>query len=42
MGFRNCKTRESAEPASDSDYDVGLDRMNEQIFPLMRSAGLRD
>ncbi|NGP08319.1 LLM class flavin-dependent oxidoreductase [Rhodococcus sp. 14C212] len=24
------------------DYDEGLDRMNEQIFPLMRSAGLRD
>lgn len=23
------------------DYDEGLDRMNEQIFPLMRSAGLR-
>ncbi|MET9014915.1 LLM class flavin-dependent oxidoreductase [Streptomyces olivaceoviridis] len=23
------------------DYDEGLDRMNEQIFPLMREAGLR-
>jgi alkanesulfonate monooxygenase SsuD/methylene tetrahydromethanopterin reductase-like flavin-dependent oxidoreductase (luciferase family) len=23
------------------DYDEGLDRMNEQIFPLMRDAGLR-
>ncbi|NRP90607.1 Flavin-dependent oxidoreductase, luciferase family (includes alkanesulfonate monooxygenase SsuD and methylene tetrahydromethanopterin reductase) [Rhizobium mongolense subsp. loessense] len=23
------------------DYDEGLDRMNEQIFPLMRGAGLR-
>jgi dimethylsulfone monooxygenase len=23
------------------DYDEGLDRMNEQIFPLMQSAGLR-
>lgn len=23
------------------DYDEGLDRLNEQIFPLMRSAGLR-
>ncbi|CCQ44472.1 hypothetical protein ARTSIC4J27_398 [Pseudarthrobacter siccitolerans] len=24
------------------DYDEGLDRMNERIFPLMRRAGLRD
>ena len=23
------------------DYDEGLDRLHEQIFPLMRSAGLR-